>query len=346
MTALDAAPSARAPQAPDDDSPRGPLLRMYGVVAVFTVVMALRSWQVGIPPKDPGGSILLSRVAISLGLLLLLSLADAGVAAARGEGSFLRVLRQRWPRRRLLAVLAALAAYHLVYVEYRNLKSWDVLNAPRDEMLLRWDRWLFLGHSPNVLLHDLFGQGVANTVLVPWYESFGWLVCVSFVAALVLQPRLRQGLRYVASAMWVWILGTASYYAIPSLGPFWSAPEQFAGLPRSSIQETQARYLQGRADLLADPHAPDAYAQVSAFASLHTAVTTLMLIMALYYGLRWTSAFLAVFLLGTLVATVYLGWHFAVDDVAGLLIAALGVRLGLWTVDPPAALRGLVPRRT
>ena len=28
-------------------------------------------------------------------------------------------------------------------------------------MLLRWDRWLFFGHSPAVLLHDLLGQDVA-----------------------------------------------------------------------------------------------------------------------------------------------------------------------------------------
>ena len=40
---------------------------------------------------------------------------------------------------------------------------------------------------------------------------------------------------------------------------------------------------------------------------------------------------LTVFLCGTILATIYLGWHFAVDDVAGLAIAWVSVRLGRCT---------------
>ena len=57
--------------------------------------------------------------------------------------------------------------------------------------------------------------------------------------------------------------------------------------------------------------------------------------MARYYGLRRLSWAAGVFLAGTLLATVYLGWHFAVDDVAGVLLAATAVLLGHWTVSPP-----------
>jgi membrane-associated phospholipid phosphatase len=45
--------------------------------------------------------------------------------------------------------------------------------------------------------------------------------------------------------------------------------------------------------------------------------------------LSWLSA---VFLAGTLVATVYLGWHFVVDDIAGLALAWIAVHLGKLTV--------------
>ena len=45
-------------------------------------------------------------------------------------------------------IAAGLVAYFVVYICYRNLKSWDVLLTPHDAMLLRWDRWLFFGHSP------------------------------------------------------------------------------------------------------------------------------------------------------------------------------------------------------
>jgi membrane-associated phospholipid phosphatase len=100
------------------------------------------------------------------------------------------------------------------------------------------------------------------------------------------------------------------------------------------IQDTQARYMAQRAHLLAHPEAADAFAQVSAFASLHVGVTAVLLLMARYYGLRRVSAALTVFLVGTIIATVYLGWHFAVDDVAGLAIAYLAVRFGRWMIYP------------
>jgi membrane-associated phospholipid phosphatase len=50
--------------------------------------------------------------------------------------------------------------------------------------------------------------------------------------------------------------------------------------------------------------------------------------MARYYGLRLLSWAVALFLVGTVVATVYLGWHFFVDDVAGIALAWGSVQLG------------------
>ncbi len=313
------------------------LARVWIVVVVFAAVTCARSVQIGIPLRDPAGAVFAWRLVISLALLVVLAVVDALVRGRRSGsegGGLVDRLRRRWPRERVVLTLGALLAYHLVYFCYHNLKSWDVFNRPRDAMLLRWDRWLFFGHSPAVLLHDVLGQHVAAYVLMTLYESFSTVVTVATVAAVVFVDRIRDGYVFIASALWVWILGVASYYAIPSLGPFSSAPGEFAGLPHTMIQETQARYMGQRAHLLAHPHASDAFAQVSAFASLHVAMTALLLLMARYYGLRRTSRVLVAFLLATMVATVYLGWHFAVDDAAGLLIAYVGVQLGRRMVYP------------
>jgi membrane-associated phospholipid phosphatase len=105
------------------------------------------------------------------------------------------------------------------------------------------------------------------------------------------------------------------------------------------VQDTQQRYMAQRADLLAHPQAHDAFAQVSAFASLHIGVAAVIMGLAWWHRLRRTAVVLAVFLAGTAVATVYLGWHFAVDIPAGLAIAALAWVLGPLTVgvrDRPA----------
>jgi hypothetical protein len=243
-------------------------------------------------------------------------------------------VRRRWTGRRLDLAGSVLLAYHVVYFCYHNLKSWDVFNQPRDQMLLTWDRWLFLGHSPAVLLHQVLGEHVAAYVLLVVYESFSTLVAISVVAAVVFAARLRDGAVLIASMVWVWILGVASYYVIPSLGPFWSAPQEFGRLPHTMVQDTQAQYLNQRTELLAHPHAAGSFAQVSAFASLHVAVTFVIVLMASYYRLRLTRRLLTVFLCGTVLATVYLGWHFGVDDLAGLLIAWVSAQLGRRLIHP------------
>ncbi|MDX6373431.1 MAG: hypothetical protein QOD98_2419 [Nocardioidaceae bacterium] len=308
--------------------------RLWAVVAVFIGIGIARSVQVGIPFRDPHGAYLLTRVALTVAIFAGLVALDGFVRCGRPRSAraTLLAIRSRWTPRRLALAWSALLAYHATYFTYHNLKSWDVFNAPRDAMLAEWDRWIFVGHSPAVVLHDLLGQHVAAWVLMVWYETFPTLVVVAFPAAVALAPRMRDAYVGIAAFVWVWILGTASYYAIPSLGPFHAAPGDFAGLPHMPIQDTQARYLAQRDDLLAHPHAADAFAQISAFASLHVAVTAVILGLAWWHRLRRTTAVMAVFLAGTAVATIYLGWHFAVDIPAGLLIAALAWVLALLTV--------------
>ena len=315
------------------------VVRVWALVVLFGAVTVAGSRHFGVAVKDPDGKVFLTRLVISLGILGLLVLLDAGVRARILGGTVtvrgtLRVLRDRWPPRRLALALSGLLGYHVVYLCYRNLKSWNVFNEPRDDMLQRWDRWLFLGHDPAVLLHDLLGEHVAAYVLTGVYVSFSPLVMVSVVAALVLPDRVRQGYVFIASAMWVWILGVGAYHLIPSLGPFSHVPEQFDGLSHTWTQDTQARLLTQRAHLLAEPGAPDAVAGISAFASLHVAVVLMILLMARYYGLRGIARALAVYLALTMLATIYLGWHFVVDLPAGVVIAYAAVLLGRWMVYP------------
>jgi hypothetical protein len=307
------------------------MLRVLAVVVVFAVVAVARSRQVDVPFRDPHGKLFSHKILSTAGMLLAFVAADVVVRWLRGRrhGTSLWVTaRSRWTPYRIAMIALALVAYQVVYLCYRNLKSWDVFRTPQDDALLRWDRWLFFGHSPAVLLHDLLGRDLAARLLTDLYESFSTLVTIALVAALAFTPTVRSAYVFVVSAMWTWILGVGSYYLIPSLGPFHAAPDEFSGLTQTSIQRTQSAYVEQRDHLLTHPHAHDAFAQISAFASLHCALTFLIFLMARFYGLRILSWAAALFLFGTLVATVYLGWHFAVDDVAGLALAWISVQLG------------------
>jgi hypothetical protein len=310
-------------------------LRVLALVVAFATVAWARSRQVDIPFRDPHGKIFRANLPQAAEFLLAFVVVDVVVRwlRRRSQGATLwSTTRARWTPYRIAMILAGLVAYFVVYLSYRNLKSWDAFNAPKDDMLLRWDRWLFFGHSPAVLLHDLLGEDLAARALSYLYESFSWLVMIALIAALAFTPTVRQAYVFVTAAMWAWILGVGSYYLVPSMGPFHAAPAEFAGLTPTSIQDTQHTYLEQRAHLLAHPQASDAFAQISAFASLHCALTCLIFLMARYYGLRLAAWLSGLFLLGTMLATIYLGWHFAVDDVAGLVIAWVSVQLAKLTV--------------
>jgi hypothetical protein len=307
------------------------------VVAAFGVVTAVWSNHVGVPLRDPGGKMFSGRLTSAVILLAVLALVDANVRTGLRGWTVRRVvskLRERWLTVRLPLAIAGLVAYHLVYVCYRNLKSWDAFNQVRDAELNRFEAWLFFGNTPASLMHDVLGQDMAAHVLAAVYISFTYLVPLSLVSALVFVDRIRDGYVFLMSAIWIWVLGTASYYLIPSLGPFASAPGDFEQLPHTGITDRQAEYLTQRAHLLETPDAPDAFASISAFASLHVAFTCMVMLMLHYYGRRAAAIVLGVYLGLTMLATVYFGWHFVIDVPAGVALAVLAVLLGRWMIYP------------
>lgn len=315
---------------------------LWSIVAVFAIITFARSQQVGIPLRDPDGRMFSGRLQSAVTLGLVLVAVDAVVRTlwrrrtARGFfPAAWRTVRERWTLRRTALVLSGLLGYHVVYAGYRNLKSWDAFNTDRDQRLLDLDRTLFLGHSPAELLHGLLGTDVAAVPLAFFYEIFVYVVVAAVVGSVALLPRVKDAYVMLFAGVWVWILGVGSYYLVPSLGPFASAANEFARLRPTGVSASQAEYLVDRAHLLADPAAPDAFASISAFASLHTAFTCAILLVAMYLRMRLLSIVLAVYLFVVMVATIYFGMHFVVDDVAGVVIALVAVTLARLTVHWP-----------
>jgi PAP2 superfamily len=313
------------------------LIAVWILVAGFAAVALVRSHQIGIPIRDPGGSLFRWRIVYSIALLAVFIVVQAGRRVGRGDRFWERVreeVRSRWPRQRVALAVTGLVAYYVVYACYHNLKSWNAFNTQHDDALLRVDSWLFFGHDPAVLLHDLLGQHLAAFAFAVIYESFGYLVPLAVVGAVVCTDRIRDGYVFLAASMWAWVLGTAAYYLIPAIGPFYADPQAFAQLSHTVVTTNQAEYLAERAYFLQHPHASNAFSSIGAFASLHTGFTCMVLLMAHYYG--WRRATKAVFgyLVATLIATIYLGWHFVVDDIAGVVLAIVAVSLGRLMIYP------------
>lgn len=316
---------------------------LWVVVVVFGVVTLLWSAHVGVGLRDPHGRMFRNKLAGSILLFLALAVVDVLVRTVRAGWSVVELRRQfavRWDVRRLALLLAGIVGYHVVYLSYRNMKSWDAFNTPRDHDLLALDRHIFAGHSPAELLHDLLGQstGMAE-FLGRVYEAFPNLVSLAVVAAPAFITLTRRGLVMPAAGMWAWILGTISYYAVPSLGPVYSAASDFAGLPHTVITDNAASYMDQRLAFLADPSDPSTFVSISAFASLHVGLTCMITLLAAYYRKRVLTVVLAVYLVLVMISTLYFGWHFFSDVVAGVVLAALSVALGRVTVHPRSLLR-------
>ncbi len=305
---------------------------MTGLLAVVV------GQSLGLPMRDPEG--FLGPAWIRLPLLVLGAfLADVVPRAlwrSRGRLSQFRaeartIVREHWTRERMTLVVIGLASFYVTYVGYRNLKNYlpFIREGTQDPLLKAIDEALFFGGDPAIFLHTVLGEGFTAHILSFVYLIFLPFVPVSVTAWLVWSRNISFGYWYVTAQCLAWALGTASYYAIPSLGPAFYYVWLYAGLDNTGVTQLQDSLFYGRVDVVFNPFSTDGVQSVAGFASLHVAVTLLAALVA-HYTVRhaWIRWGMWVFFGLTVVATIYFGWHYIADDVAGALIAIVSVYIG------------------
>jgi membrane-associated phospholipid phosphatase len=325
------------------------LLLAAGMLAVTVLVAELTR----LPIRDPDSVVAYrSRVfIIGVGLVLFLVLdvavrgaARAGWRRGRMRAEIAEVWRTRWTRRRLLIALSAIVSFYITYFAYRNLKSFlpILVEANFDAVLLDLDRALLGGNDPAALLHALLGKGLASQVLSSVYLLYLTFVPLSVVAAVAWARRVAVGVWYVTAVNFNWVLGLISYYLVPSLGPVFVDPPLADQMPATAVWNLQQVLLVDRVRFVDDPMGSGAIQSIAGFASLHVSVLFTAALMAwLLRARRALQAALWALLALTVLATIYFGWHYVIDDVAGVIIGALSVYLaGLAT-----GWRGLPSRR-
>jgi membrane-associated phospholipid phosphatase len=323
------------------------------VVAVLTLVAALvATHRVGLPVRDPDHVAALYLLMVGFGVAVMVGL-DIAWRASRLSGTFppprsamARVRGERWTAARGMAAGGALVGFYVSYMAYRNLKSVVPLLRPGDNFdraLADLDRALLGGNDPAALLHTLLGTGIVTQVLSTAYVAFIVFLPLTIGVALVFTRDLHAGLFYTTTQSFNWLLGAASYLLVPSLGPVYANPGAFADLPTSEVTHLQAVLLDQRVAFLRDPAGATPQA-IAAFVSLHISMSfsAAMAAQLLGAGRRLRIA-LWTWLAVTMVATVYLGWHYLVDDLGGIALGAIALVLaGLLTGTD---LRGARQRR-
>jgi membrane-associated phospholipid phosphatase len=304
-------------------------------MSVVTILVAV---VYGLPLRDPDGVFgpTYVRFPILLTIVFLADVLPRVVVRTRTQVGLMGqttidVVKERWPLDHVRFALLGLGSWYLSYVAFRNLKSFVpfVNHGLDDDQFAAVDRWLFFGHDPAVVLHHLLGTGIAAHLLSGVYVA--WLAFIPFTiaAALVFSRNVMGGAWFVTAMGIDWALGVATIMAFPTVGPIYDRPSLFTDLPHTWVTSLQQTMINERAEVLADPWATNITQNIGAFASLHVGMMVTVCLIAHFLGLnrilRWV---LWTFLALTVVATVYLGWHYFVDSLGGFAVGAIGVWLG------------------
>ena len=150
------------------------------------------------------------------------------------------------------------------------------------------------------------------------YLWFLPLVPLALTAWLIWSKNITYGYWFATSQSIAWSLGTLSYYALPTLGPGLAYPWIYTDLPDTPTSALMETLVDIRHRCVLGGLA-DAVQSVAGFASLHCAITLLVALMV-QYTVR-SRVLRIVFWVNfglTIIATIYFGWHYIADDVAGV----------------------------
>ena len=288
------------------------------------------------PLIDPDGFLGPSwfRLPIIVGGALALDMVPRVIWQSKlNPKSWQSIVRERWRDHwtwdRLTLVVLGLVCFYITYVSYRNLKSFlpFVTGKTYDRPLHAFDNFLLFGHEPAVVLHSILGEGFAAHFLSTIYLWFLPLVPLALAAWLVWSRNISYGYWFATSQCLAWTLGTASYYALPTTGPGFEYPWLYEDLPSTGSKALLDALFYGRANVLT--LVGDGVQSVAGFASLHVAITLLFALMVqhtlrmrILHWIFWVNFGV------TVVATLYFGWHYIADDIAGVAIALIAFYVG------------------
>lgn len=193
----------------------------------------------------------------------------------------------------------------------------------------------------------LFGQPFYQTVAAwaaknPWAVSLSdWVYFLFFhhiaLVALFLFSRADrlEETRYFVTLVACYLIGSLSYFLLPTLGPVFYDPERFSYIRKVvSFTPMIQDLLQHSTESVASGQLKtiSTYAFIAGMPSLHMAHETVML----YFSRKSRAMFLLslMFWMLSFSAVLVLGWHYLFEALAGLVLAAIVLPAALLVSGP------------
>ncbi|NJD55203.1 MAG: phosphatase PAP2 family protein [Nitrospirae bacterium] len=212
--------------------------------------------------------------------------------------------------------------YHLIFPTISILVIFDSLGHlvhainPQDidPLLISLDRLLFGGH-PTVMMEHIMTPLLTDLLQLA-YSSYYFLP-VTLGAVLLIRRREDAFDRSLFLIMFCFYLSYAGYLLFPALGPRFTMNhlqhEELRGLFLTGPVQELLNRLEG--------------IKRDAFPSGHTGIALTVLVLSRQYEKKLFRLFLP-FVTALIFSTVYLRYHYVVDVLAGVILAALTLFLG------------------
>jgi membrane-associated phospholipid phosphatase len=270
----------------------------------------------------PSEAVLVSYLALTVAVLPLgrghvpswSTLAAVNLGLIAGLGAFARWTR---PRSQVVALLRRMLPLFFIPILYTEVKYFNQLLFPGtffDAAVIRWEEALFAGEVLPRVLHGWLPWTPLSEYLHFAYLAYYLVIPTPFVA-LALRRRWEDVELFLTALMVVFVACQLLFIAFPVAGPFHYYPPPD---PRS-----MGRLFPPMVHAVL--HAGSSVG--TAFPSSHCAVAATCWI-AVWGRSRGATILLAAIVPALTVGTVYGGFHYAVDALAGWALALL-----LWPVS-------------
>jgi membrane-associated phospholipid phosphatase len=273
------------------------------------------------------------RIAVAVVLIAVSALTNRQFL---GWGLFVVFAILAVPLGRARSFLYSFVPYALVWFVFtflRSLADETVLARTLNTNVPRLERWLFGGQLPTVTLQDRF----LDLNNLGWHDYFltgihwSYFIVPHAVAIRTWQKHPALFRHYLGAMTLTLAVGLLIYFLIPT-NPPWLAPEPInspSAAPVYRVMEAIGKELGGGLYDASYAVIGESNA-IAAMPSIHMAITFLVVFPARRAGRRRTL--LALVYSGLMgLALVYLGEHYVVDVVVGVVIAIYGwVAAGAW----------------